>query len=217
MQLKEKFKKEKLIIYIIGTVIGLVLTIGATFYLPDTFIGEEGLKQIINFLQLNLCGEIFLCIFSVLTGYELITYLTGKNFKSKMLKWIILIFIMIMLVDKCPSVLFRNYNSHIGNDNFFGIYFFEDLKMLGDCKKDLKEKEVNTLYEVGYDKEQDVSYSPKHVETYLYLYEGANRKGFIDYTCIKSEDYKKIEEEFNEKNISEIKLYKNTKLICSMK
>ena len=47
---EEKFKKEKLIIYIIGTVIGLVLTIGATFYLPDTFIGEEGLKQIINFL-----------------------------------------------------------------------------------------------------------------------------------------------------------------------
>ena len=62
----------------------------------------------------------------------------------------------------------------------------------------LKEKEVNALYEVGYDKEQYVSYSPKHVETYLYLYEGDNRKGFIDYTCIKLEDYKKIEE--NHKN-----------------
>ncbi|MBR6505088.1 MAG: hypothetical protein IKT41_05220 [Clostridia bacterium] len=217
MTVKEEIKKEKLIIYIIGTVIGLVLTIGSTFYLPDTFIDEEGLKQIINFLQLNLCGEAFLCIFGVLAGHELITYLIGKKLKSKMLKWIILIFIMIMFLDKCPSALFRNYNSHIGNDNFFGIYFFEDLKMLSDCKKDLREKEVNTLYEVGYNKEQYVSYSPKHVETYLYLYEGANRKDFIDYTCIKLEDYKKIEEKFNEKNISEIKLYKNTNLICSMK
>lgn len=208
--------KEKLIIYIVGTVIGLVLTIGATFYLPDTLIGEEGLKQVINFLQLNLCGEVFLCVFGVLTVYEIFV-LAGKDFKNKILKWTMLIFIMLICLDKCPSVLFRNYNSHIGNDNFFGIYFFEDLKMLSDCKKDIKEKEVNTLYKVGYDKEQYVSYSPKHVETYLYLYEGANRKGFIDYTCIKLEDYKKIEEEFKEKNISEIKLYKNTNLICSMK
>ena len=216
MELKEKFKEEKLIIYIIITVLGLILMIGSTFYMPKTFVGEEGLKQIINFLQLNLCGEAFMCIFGVLTVCE-IKILQGKDFRNKILKWIILIFIMIMFLDKCPSELFRNYNRHIGNDNFFGIYFIEDLKMLSDCKKDLKEKEVNILYDVGYDKEQYISYSPRYVETYLYLYENVNRNGFIDYTCIKFDDYKKIEEEFNEKSISEIKLYKNTNLICSMK
>ena len=219
----EALKKEKLFFYIIGVIIGLVLIICSTICIPNTFIGDEGLKQIVNFLKLNLWGEAFLCIFGALAGYELIVYLTGKDLKNKVVKWIILIFIMITLLDKCPSVLFRNYNSHIGNDNFLGIYFFEDLKMLYDCKKDLKEKEVNTLYNVGYNIEQDTNrirnttYYNGHVETYLYLYENANKKGFIDYTCIKFEDYKKIEEQFKEKNIFEIKLYKNTNLIYSIK
>ncbi|MBR3614003.1 MAG: hypothetical protein IKL55_02360 [Clostridia bacterium] len=216
IQIRE-LKNKKLFIYIIGTVIGIVLIIASIINLPNTFIGEEGLKQVINFLELSLCGEAFFCIFIVLTGYEIIRFAVSKDFKNKVVKWIILIFIMIMFLDKSPSTLFKNYNSHIENDTFLGIYFFEDLKMLCDCKKDLREKEVNTLYDVSYDREQYISYSPKYVETYLYLYEDVNKNGFIDYTYIKLEDYKKIEEEFKEKNISEIKLYKNTNFIYSIK
>lgn len=141
-------------ISIILLIITLVFSIISPFFIKSTttsYIGIEGIKLIKERLFFRLTTYGLACVlFGVITFLFYIKYgfvlfkRKSNTVKSNVLVLCIVIFIVLLLIDKYDSN-FESYNFSAGNRNFFGIEYFEDLKFLLKCKKDIKEEKTYTV------------------------------------------------------------------------
>ncbi len=124
-------------------------------------------------------------------------------------------------MDRISTKLFSEYYDHIGI-SFFEISVFEDLEMIQRCIKDLSGNEFEVLHNVSYDTDKAYTYggrysSHRYLHLYLKLYPKTNDENSVIYTAIREYDYDMLSADIHDDTISEIKLYKNTGLIYSVK